>query len=253
MQLFDPPTPLHVISLEGSIARRDSFIINNRHVGYEFFSAIDGESLDDIDINDSNYFIQPLSYSLGAYGCALSHLSLWRECILIDKPITILEDDVILRFDFSSRVRMIIDSLPSDWDIIHWGWNFDAPLSIRIMNGLSPVSLLFDQDIIREGVAKFQACKEDAFPYRLEQIFGTPAYSLSPKGAKKLKSICFPIRDFKLESSLYSNGLRNNGIDIVMNQIYGLIDAYVCFPPLAITPNNIEESTIAKRITQSGD
>ena len=237
---------IYVISLDSSLDRRQRFAINNSHLDYEFFSAIDGSTIDMDVIHDPDRFAQPLHYSLGAYGCALSHLSLWEKAIELGQWITIVEDDAILRLDFATAVENIIGSIPADTDIVHWGLNFDAVLSIKVMENISPVVMVFDQDAMRDGIERFQASRDEVRPFRLDQCFGTPAYSISPVGAQRLKSICFPIRDFLLESPLISSGIRNNGIDIVMNQIYGLIHAYVCFPPLALTPNLGEESTIEK-------
>lgn len=237
---------LNVISLESSLSRRELFALNNRHLDFEFFPAIVGKHLTLDELSDPLRFIQPLRYSAGAYGCALSHSALWEKSIAIGQPMTIVEDDAILRFDFHARAAEQLDALPSDWDIVLWGWNFDAMLSIRVMSNLSPVVLLFDQDALRNGLDSFQALQDEVHLYLLDQCFGTLAYTISPKGARRLKSICFPIRDFVLETPLNSKGVGNNGIDIVMNQIYGLTQAYVSFPPLAVSPNLEEESTIAK-------
>lgn len=237
---------IRVISLESSIDRRESFADNNRHIDFCFFPAIDGTSLAPEMINDPETFTQPLQYSSGAYGCALSHLALWEKASAMNEPLTILEDDAVLRFDFTNRMQASISALPQGWDIILWGWNFDAPLSIKVLGNISPVVLLFDQAALRNGIDRFQLCDDDPHAYRLDQGFGTPAYTISPDGARKFKSICFPIRDFTLDTPANPSGVRNNGIDIVMNQIYGLTMAYACFPPLAITPNRSEESTIEK-------
>jgi GR25 family glycosyltransferase involved in LPS biosynthesis len=241
---------IHVISLDSSIERRNRFATNNSHLDYEFFSAIDGDMMSSDVIKDPSRFVQPLYYSSGAYGCALSHLALWEKAIAREEWLTIIEDDAILRYDFSSAVKCILGSIPPDTDIVLWGWNFDAVLSIKVMESISPVLILLDQDAMRNGIDRFQSSRDEVRPFRLDQCFGTPAYSISPAGAQRLKSICFPIRDFVLESPLSSSGIRNNGIDIVMNQIYALIQAYVCFPPLALTPNISEESTIAKLTPQ---
>jgi hypothetical protein len=70
------------------------------------------------------------------------------------------------------------------------------------------------------------------------------AYTISPKGAAKFKQACFPLRNFQLKILLINNPIRNRGIDSAMNKVYGELGSYVCFPPLVISKNERQLSTV---------
>lgn len=234
-----------VISLERSIERRDHFKINNPYLDYEFINGIDGQLLTNDDINNSRHFLKPLPFpSMGAYGVALSHLSLWNKAIQEKMPITIAEDDAIFRYDFHSRSEEIILQLPVDWDIVLWGWNFDSILSLLSMINFSPAVVLFNQDMLRNNIDNFKLEKTNSYPLKLDKCFGIPAYTISSKGAELFKSLCFPLKNFELFFPVLNRNISNTGIDIAMNKIYSTTGSFVSFPPLAITKNEHNISTI---------
>jgi len=234
-----------VISLERSIERRNLFKNNNPYLDYEFINGIDGKLLKNDDIYNLSNFINPLPFpSMGAYGAALSHLSLWDRAIEEKAPITIAEDDAIFRYDFHLRSEEIILQLPVDWDIVLWGWNFDSILSLLSMMSFSPAVVLFNQDMIRNNIDKFKLEKTNSYPLRLDKCFGIPAYTISPKGAGLFKSLCFPLKNFELFFPVLNKNIPNTGIDIAMNKVYSTTASFVSFPPLAITKNEHNISTI---------
>ncbi|WRE25573.1 glycosyltransferase family 25 protein [Helicobacter pylori] len=58
------------------------------------------------------------------FGCYLSHYFLWKECVKLDEPIVILEDDVALESNFMQALE---DCLKSPFDFVKlfgWYWNF---------------------------------------------------------------------------------------------------------------------------------
>jgi GR25 family glycosyltransferase involved in LPS biosynthesis len=235
---------IKVISMETSHERRKNFINLNKHIKFDFFNAVDGNQLTQEFIASTNLFEMDLPYTAGAYGCALSHLILWDEATKLDKVITIAEDDAIFRFDFENLYKEKLNSLPPDWDIVLWGWNFDSILSLNVMPNISPVVMVFNQDHLRSSVKEFQKFSEDATLLRLDKCFGTISYSISPSGAAKFKSLCFPMSSFLLFFPLLNRQLPNNGIDIAMNRIYQSTNSYVAFPPLVITKNDHTITTV---------
>ena len=70
---------IKVISLKRSTGRRDEFTKMTSQLKFEFVDAIDGSELTHKSITKTNLFHQELPYTSGAYGCALSHLSLWGD------------------------------------------------------------------------------------------------------------------------------------------------------------------------------
>ena len=239
---------IKVISLKSTPNRRQAFISQNNFIDYEFFDGVEGHQLSEQMINDHNIFAKPTKLaSLGAYGCALSHLKLWDYAINNNLAITVAEDDAIFRKDFKQESERIISNLPSDWDLILWGWNFDSILSIGDIKNISPVVMLFNQTQMRGKIEEFQNLHPKSTIFRLDKCFGIPAYSISPAGAKKFKSSCFPMKDFELHFPVLNRHIPNTGIDIAMNRIYADTNSFVAFPPLVITENQHEISTIQKK------
>lgn len=236
--------PIKVISLARSVERRKTFSELNAHLDFTFFDAIEGAQLMP-DVNHSPDLFQPgLRYNAGAIGCAMSHLMLWQEAAAGEQPLTIVEDDAILRKDFHAQAASAIARLPEDWDIVVWAWNFDSILSLNVMPGVSQAVVLFDQQRMRESIADFQAMTKAPSLLPLDKCFGTPAYTISPAGARKFMSECFPLENFQLYFPVLNRTLPNNGIDIAMNRIYAGTNAFCSLPALAVTKNEHALSTI---------
>jgi glycosyl transferase family 25 len=235
---------IKVISLDRSEVRRNQFIEMNEGLDYEFISAIDGSVLDKKTIEDNNLFGPGLNYTAGARGCALSHLNLWDLAIAEDQVLTIAEDDAIFREDFFEKADEVISLLPNEWDIVFWGWNFDSILSVDLLPDTSKAVMVFDQAMLRNSIPNFRKIKTHCLPMRLDKCLGTPAYSISPIGAKKFKSMCFPLSPFTLEFPQLKGKLPNTGIDFAMNRIYSSTNSFVCLPPLVVTKNEHNISTV---------
>lgn len=235
--------PVKVISLTRSLDRRETFRRVNKQLSFEFFDAVDGGSLDLVQLN--KYFVQPLNYpSLGAYGCALSHLQLWNECIAMDSPLTVLEDDAIVVENFNQLSYEMVSSLGDNWDILVWGWNFDAVVSVSCMSEISTSVMVFNQTMLRDNAEKFQKLTLRNNILSLDKLFGTIGYTISPKGAKKFKESCFPVTNFEIYVPGINRNVRNMGIDVSMSRVYSAFNSFVSFPPLVITKNEKQTSLI---------
>jgi glycosyl transferase family 25 len=189
-------------------------------------------------------------FSAGALGCAMSNLTLWNQSIANGQIVTICEDDAIFNHAFEPRAAELMKSLGDDWDIIFWGFNFDMFLSFDMIPGVSPCVATFSQDQMRAGSGEFQ--KQIIAPqvFKAIWVFGTVCYSISPKGAAVIKSKILPLRpqvipfpDAK-NVSPYSPAWRTVGIDNCINAVHREIKSFVCFPPLVISKNEPEKSTI---------
>ncbi len=58
------------------------------------------------------------------FGCYLSHYFLWKECVKLNQPVVILEDDVALESNFMQALE---DCMKSPFDFVKlfgWYWNF---------------------------------------------------------------------------------------------------------------------------------
>lgn len=233
---------IQVISLKRAQDRRDLFAKINSHIDYEFFDAFDGEALPDTVIFNEALFKKGINYSRGAYGCALSHLYFWEKAIDENRSLTIVEDDAIFRKDFYEKQNILLNSIPKDWDIVLWGWNFDSILSLDLLPGLSSGVVTLDQKQMVSSIDNFMNLTNAPSLLSLDKCLGTPAYTISSKGARKYKSSCFPLKPYYVWFPLLNN-IPNTGIDISMNKIYSTTKSYISFGPLVLTKNE-QSSTI---------
>lgn len=238
---------VNVISLERSEQRRINFDNTNGHLKFDFFNAVDGSLLTADAIQATGLFEPNLPYTKGAYGSALSHLALWDKAIATQTPVTVAEDDGIFRRDFDLQSRKLISSLPNNWDIVLWGWNFDSILSVDVMPGVSPAIMQFDQAMLRKNTDTFQTMQSKVHALKLDKCFGIVAYTISTWGAEKFKKLCCPLSNFEIYFPLLNRSLPNNSLDLAMNRFYQSTQTFVSFPPLVITKNEHSDSLIIKR------
>ena len=235
---------IKVISLSKTPARLEEFRVNNPNIDFEVFCGIDGAGINKNTEVISSFFSRDLTYTNGAYGCALSHIHLWLECIEKNEPITVLEDDIILHNDFKDHRKAIIDQLPADWDICLLSWNLDSFLVTEIISPLIPELTLLNQELFIKNKILYKESNINPVPKKLLRAFGTSAYSISPRGAKKLIEKIIPITNFSVYFYGINKIIKNNGIDIAMNKFYPDINSYVSSPPISFPLNEHATSTV---------
>jgi glycosyl transferase family 25 len=235
---------IYVINLDRSPERLRNFETVNAHMpGIQRFSAVDGNTIDRMELAQTGLIDPSLSYSNGAIGCALSHLFFWDAAIAENQEITVCEDDSIFHHGFVELASTTIKKLPPDWDLIMWGWNFDSILLMELP-GIAQCLATFNQDELRQNARQFQQLQFVPACYRLFRAFGTVCYTVSPKGARKLRQQAVPIRPFTVPMPMINPQFPNTGIDVVMNRAYPDLNAFVSFPPLVITKNEHAISTV---------
>ncbi|PDW58535.1 lipopolysaccharide biosynthesis protein [Helicobacter pylori] len=136
-------TQVYIISLKESKRRLDTKKLvlesNEKFKGrcvFQIFDAIspkhedfekliqelyDSSSLLKSDWFHSDYCYQELLPQ--EFGCYLSHYFLWKECVKLNQPVVILEDDVVLESNFMQALE---DCLKSPFDFVrlyghYWG------------------------------------------------------------------------------------------------------------------------------------
>jgi glycosyl transferase family 25 len=246
--------PIRVISLQRTPERRQVFLGRNGHLPSEFFDAVDGSRLTQAEIVATGLFAPGLvaTYTPGAYGAALSHWQLWGDAIELGRPLTVAEDDAVFRLDFAERSQAVLSALHDDWDLVLWGWNFDSVLSVHAMPGVSPAAMLFDQALLRRSLDTFQRSVDPVLALRLDKCFGIPAYTISVKGAQRMRQLCFPLAQLSVRFPILNREFPNLGVDLAMNAAYSNTASYACFPALAVTCNDREASTIQQREAARG-
>ena len=230
---------LNLINLDRDAERLQGFAAINNHLrGIIRFPAVDGRTLDLPTLTGDGIITPGIfdTYTAGRLGGALSHLALWDKAIATGETLTICEDDAILHPDFVAHSERLINQLPPGWDIILWGWNFNAALDFELLPGVTPCLALFEEAGARGAAAEFQRLPVAPQAFRLRQALGLPSYSVSSKGARVLREFCVPIRPMLLRLP-GGRRLRNIGIDCMMAGLYPEIRSFVSFPPLAIAQN----------------
>jgi tetratricopeptide (TPR) repeat protein len=237
---------IHVINLDRNEDRLATFMAANRHLkNIARFSAVDGGAMSRAQLCADGVFSTEMpTYSNGGVGCALSHLTLWQRAAAQSEAVTIAEDDTIFNLHFEAEATALVRSLPPDWDILLWGWNFDSVLLFDFLPGIAPCLATFAEAEMRKQAAVFRELHVKPQAYRLQKAFGCLAYTASPQGARKLLKHCLPIRAMEVDCPGLDRPVTNFGIDVMMNALYPEINAFVSFPPLAISKNEKTISTV---------
>jgi GR25 family glycosyltransferase involved in LPS biosynthesis len=226
----------YVINLDRSADRLARFREINDHLGsVRRFPAIDGAAADRQSLVRDGIFEADMLdlWRVGAIGCGLSHLKLWEEVMRSGRPALICEDDAIFHARFGALSEQLIGALGSDWDVVKWGWNYNAPFGFHIP-GLPTIRWIARAETVDMSleVDEFRHYEVAPTIVRLRQSFGTVAYSVSPAGAQKLREFCLPIRRMKI-SGVTSTPIGNGGIDVMMNGVPE-IRAFAALPPLVM-------------------
>lgn len=231
---------IRLINLDRSTDRLAAFSARNSHLTtLSRFRAVEGATLDLASLVRIN-LIEPAildHYTPGGIGCALSHLALWDQAISSGEPLTICEDDAIFHRSFESSAQEILDRLPAGWDFVMWGWNFDAVLAYDILPGISSCIAYLDQAGLRQAIHEFQDQRIVPGIYPLQRAFGLLCYTVSPEGARRLRDHCLPLRPMKVAFPGFNGLAENDGIDVMTNQAYPSLNAYITVPPLVVTEN----------------
>jgi glycosyl transferase, family 25 len=235
---------LRVISLSDARGRRDTFRTNNPDLDFAFVDAVDGRALPDDAIAASGLFAPGLPYTRGAIGVAMTTHRLWTEIAAGDALVTIAEDDAIFRPDFNDVLTQFLRVQPDRLDFIAWGYNFDSILRGTLFNDRTPVTMQFDAAALTQAVDDFRIDRGPALMMNLLEFYGICAYTISPAGARFLLDRCFPLQPETLFSHGLGRPIANYGIDVAMNKFYGAMRSVAAFPPLAVTMNARETSTI---------
>jgi glycosyl transferase, family 25 len=234
---------IFVINLDRNPERLQAFERINPHLGdAKRWPASEGKTVNHADLLTRKLFAEPITYTNGAIGNALSHLGLWERAAKSPSYITVLEDDAIVHKDFETIAPQLIAELAPDWDFILWGWNFDTVMSFDLFAG-TPCAAHFSQNDLRTNWDSIQKNAVRPALHRLHYAFGTIGYSISTTGAKKLAKLALPIKPFLYKIPAFDLEIQNDALDCVLATQYGHVNAYACFPPLILTRNDRTQST----------
>jgi len=229
---------IHLINLDRTPERLESFRRINSHLKKLMrFPAIDGGKLDRDALIADGAMVREVSatYANRGLGNALSHIELWKIAVRSGRPLTTLEDDAIVHRSFEDAAARVVASLPGDWHLILWGWNFDHQMIFNFLPGVSACAGTFFENDMRANWGNFQDCPFHPQAFKVFVAIGTISYTVSPIGARTLLDRVVPLRPLRPPYV-------NSGIDIAMLAEYWEMNAFACFPPLVITKNEREIS-----------
>jgi GR25 family glycosyltransferase involved in LPS biosynthesis/glycosyltransferase involved in cell wall biosynthesis len=234
---------IHLINLDRSAGRLAEFKRRNHHLcRLVRFPGVDGRLLDKQKLIKDGVIASDLDYSIGALGAAMSHTALWKMAVDERRAITVAEDDGIFARHFEPRSIALLANIPTDWDIVMWGFNFAQKVWADALPGVTVMQMDFYQGRLRQNIENFQDLDTVPTLLKLGHLFGLVCYSVSPKGARALLDFCLPFRPTFIDFSGFGVRIHNEGVDCIMNGAYPLLKAYVCIPPLVVTENKHEDS-----------
>jgi len=236
---------INLINLDRSPERLADFNRTNSFLPQiRRFSGIDGKTLDLAALVAAGELAPDTPWSSGAIGSSLSHVRLWEEAIATRKPITICEDDVVFNRHFTTAARALLHALPAGWDFVLWGWNFDVYTAYELVRGAGTCIAHLDQNSLADGLAAFQTQRFTPQPFRLIRAFGQPCYTITPRGAAALRQACLPLRALTVPLPEVGGTVKAQDVGVLAPSVYPSINAYLCWPPLAATPNDPTKSTV---------
>ena len=236
----------YVIHLPESREREVEFIKNNASLrDWEFYEAIRGRDVDRLSILSDGTLHPAASMHPNALGVALTFIEILKKISMMDEPANIIEDDAILGKDFTKNQEELIASIAGKFDIIVWGWNFDVPMYLfPFGRNQKSIRVIADQDDIVELSLDIAKTKIRRVLIPLGAQFGIMCCTVSPAGAKRILKALLPLDTSQYFSPEIKRHVSTQTHDGMLNRIYSKIDSYICFPPLAISLNDKETSTI---------
>jgi glycosyl transferase, family 25 len=233
----------YVITLDPKSDRFLQFAVNNPHLPYKTFQGIRGSSLSLADcVYEKLMTPECLAAGIataGEIGCAASHKKLWELAANSKNGMLILEDDAATHPLICEYIRRHQEKI-FEADIFLFSINTDSILEVEAPNGLRQV-LVFEQKYPSYAwiASALQRTKvEETQIWRLIKGFGLCCYFLTPKGAKRILELVFPLTLERTALPLLNISVPGINVDKRLIAFYENIDARISMPFLAWSPNS---------------
>ena len=175
-----------VINLKHRQDRLDTFKKNNQdYITYDVIKAVNGfevsyEDLLKMGFDTDHDWIDPIlktPLSRGEVGCFLSHWKAWKQCIKLNEPVLVLEDDAIItdKFSYDELYRM----KRKEYNFIYLGW--------KEMSKSIPIDDKFVQPVYPYWGLAYMITPESAKILTAEKPKIIPVDEYLPKMIGKLK------------------------------------------------------------------
>jgi glycosyl transferase, family 25 len=244
------PFECYVISLARAPQKLTTFMERNAVTGLSFrpFEAVDGALLEPSECFRNGLVRRGArSYARGTLGVAASHRALWQRAVVARTPLLIFEDDAYCRYDILAQLERVVGAL-ENWDILLLGYNTDAVLEFEVLPSCSFGGFFSKSYPAPEDLAEFVRTRSEVAVFPLKNAFGMCSYLVSPQGAEKLLAAVFPLdnREVTIPYNRFRYGTERflcRTFDMNMNTQYRQIGAYTVVPPLALSANDIRNSS----------
>ena len=249
---------IFAITMDKQGRRFRSFVENNAHLKIEPFEAIKGNKLSEMEILKENLATSEFLsnndlFSYGAIGCAASHKKIWERSMKEGKDFLVFEDDCFVH----PQIQLFIDSnkkILQTSDICFFGLTTNSVMQVKSKQDLEFTSIYFNPAYPKPEWINNAFSKTDINKIIFNKLiigFGFWAYYLTPKGAKKLIELIFPLSLKTTPIPLINHGHPQNmpciSIDRSGCAIYKKIDALMTYPFLAYNQNiNISSTDYQK-------
>ena len=238
---------IFVIHVDAHHVRKKQFLINNPALAnFTWFRAIEGSTVDFQKLLEDGIINPGLEMIPNSLGLTLTVLELLKMCVEINEPITIMEDDAIAHPNFEKTSETLLESISKTFDVIFWGWNFDALMWLLPFGAKHPIKIVSDRiqekEFLPEFSENFQGVNHQLIP--LGHQWGTMCWSVSPEGARKILDRILPIDTEAYEKRHLNLWVKPIAVDELIGKLIPDIIAFTCFPPLCFAINDKTESTI---------
>jgi GR25 family glycosyltransferase involved in LPS biosynthesis len=133
-----------VINLERRSDRKEHFLNNNTLSDVEWVSAIDGEGLTIQALNSNGVDTNRLwrdpfhnrKMTAGEIACFLSHRKAWVECVNLNEPVMIFEDDAVITSEFDEQYY---NSLAEEYDFVYLSRSENEPENVKSVDDMLEV------------------------------------------------------------------------------------------------------------------
>lgn len=174
-----------VINLKRSVERRASIQrqLDAQGIDFEFIEAVDGATLTEeylrTALNAEEVAKRPYLMRKGAYGCALSHHSIYSKIVAENIPYAlVLEDDVIIEKGFKNAVKAASSKLLANDVVLLFAQNNFMPI------------VFSDQD-----TEKLSDGHKVVYPMEPWALGSAAGYIITNEAAKGLAQYVFPVRE----------------------------------------------------------
>lgn len=236
----------YLITLESHFERNTEFHRNNSSLrSISYFSEFDAKDKNFINDWAKQKVSDNLNWPAGSIACGLSHIRLWETCVILNRPILILENDAKLIDDFEYKLDELMERLPPNWDLTMFGHNWDAPLFVDFFEEeFGTARIAMNQTLLQKNFDQTNFADKVPKLFKLRVSWGTHCYLISPTGAEKFLERIPKLDNRSFNVPRTGLTLTPNSLDGLMNEHYRDLNCFITLPHWSFVMNDHKLSTI---------